>query len=295
MEKIQCTIIKSGRCDEYGRPLTVAQKYTGTLDYVRQLYTSGYATVNDVAVFDDDSTPQDSRVATVSKGRIPVEAELDAVTGWISLLIGGQSLGVGGTYTWATKPLPSALTGQIYISDIGVGGSYWYSDGSKWRPVGGRVTLKNTLTDVTNATVQKVVLDYATLPAGLVSDGDVLAVSFVKERTGGTSDTDTTDLCVGTVAATPGTSVGLNTAVLATTQIQFAANWSVRRETPTTVRPTSMTGSTGVGGGVNANVVATIPNMDTQTTYLQLTSDLTNAAGEVVHLRGFTVTLVCGS
>ena len=295
MEKIQCTIIKSGRCDEYGRPLTVAQKYTGTLDYVRQLYTSGYATVNDVAVFDDDSTPQDSRVATVSKGRIPVEAELDAVTGGISLLIGGQSLGVGGTYTWATKPLPSALTGQIYISDIGVGGSYWYSDGSKWRPVGGRVTLKNTLVDVTNNGAAKVVMDYATIPAGLVADGDLLTVSCIKERTGGVTDTDTTDLCIGTTATAPGTTVGLGTGVLATTQIQFAANWSVRKESPTAVRPTAMTGSTGVGGATSANATATVPNMDTQPTYLQITSDLTNAAGEVVHLRGFTVTLVCGS
>lgn len=225
-----------------------------------------------------------------------VKAETNPLTGEIEYLSAGiKKIGVGGTYTWATKPLPSALTGQIFISDVGIGGSYWYSDGSKWRPVGGRVTLRNTIVDVTNNGAAKVVMDYATLPAGLVADGDVLMVSCSKERTGGATDTDTTDMCIGTVAVTPGTTVGLGTGVLATTQLQFAANWSIRKEASTIVRPTAMTGSTGVGGSAAASATATVPDMNAQTTYLQITSDLTNAAGEVVHLRSFVVTLVCGS
>ncbi len=32
--------------------------------------------------------------------------------------------------TWATKPSPASRIGPLYIEDIGVGGSYWYSNGS---------------------------------------------------------------------------------------------------------------------------------------------------------------------
>lgn len=242
------------------------------------------------------STPSGGVGAEVNGREVAlVSAETNPLTGGFSLQVGGQLLGIGSAYTWQTKPAPSALTGQIYISDIGIGGSYWYSDGSKWRPVGGRVTLRNALTVISNSGAAKVVMDYATLPAGLFADGDLIHIHVVKDRTGGTADTETTDICIGTASTTVGTSVGLGTGVLATTQVQFTSNWSVKKQTPTTVMPTAMTGSTGVGGGTAVNVIATVPNMDEQTTYLQVTSDLTIAGGEVANLRAFVVTLVCGS
>lgn len=51
---ITCTITKAGRADEYGRPLLVGQSYTGVDAFVESLYMSGYATVSNVNVFDDD-------------------------------------------------------------------------------------------------------------------------------------------------------------------------------------------------------------------------------------------------
>jgi hypothetical protein len=36
------------------------------------------------------------------------------------------------SYTWATKPAASSFSGQALFSDIGVNGSVWYSNGSKW-------------------------------------------------------------------------------------------------------------------------------------------------------------------
>jgi hypothetical protein len=226
---------------------------------------------------------------------VPVFATTD-VTGVIKLSAGGVSLGgVGQTFTWATKPLASALTGQIFISDVGVGGSYWYSDGSKWRPVGGRVTLKNTIAAITNSAAPLVVLDYATMPAGLVSDGDTVEVWFSKERTGGVADTDQTDIRIGTVAATPGTTCGLTTAGLATTTIWLASRWAYRKESNITVRPMTIAGTVGLGAATVANQAISVDAMDPQTTYLQITSDLTIAGGEVVNLRGFRVTLIAGS
>ena len=94
MKSIKCNIIKAGRGDVYGRPFAIGQIYAGPFDYVRQLVSCGYATVDDAAVFDDDSTPQNSEIAIVGKGRMAVEAELNEVTGGIEISSGGQAIAV---------------------------------------------------------------------------------------------------------------------------------------------------------------------------------------------------------
>jgi len=206
---------------------------------------------------------------------------------------------IGGTLTWAQLSALSAAAYagmQVYVSDVGVGGSFWYSVGDKWRPVGGRVTIKNTISPVTNNGAPKVILDYATLPAGLVADGDVLDVWYHKERTGGTADTDATDimhgyeLVVGTCVST-----GLTTSGLATTNITLTNHCRLRKESATSLRPLTIGGGTGLGASTSAFPAAAVANMDSGKTYLVVTSDLTTAGGEVSVLRGFTVDLICGS
>lgn len=44
---------------------------------------------------------------------------------------GNATVGMS-TYTWANKPNPVGFRGQIFISDVGVDGSIWYSNGTKW-------------------------------------------------------------------------------------------------------------------------------------------------------------------
>lgn len=199
--------------------------------------------------------------------------------------------------TRATLPAASAVPKWcVFISDVGVGGSYWFSDGSRWRPLGGRCTLKNLVTEISNSAGAKIVLDSVLLPgAGLFVDGDVIRTEYTKQRAGGTSDTDATDIMIGTAAATLGTSVGLTNSGLATTNIEIDVRAAFRKVSATSVRPLSLTGSLGFGIGAAASVAATVPNMDTQDTYLQITSDLTTAGGEVAWLRAWTVELVAGS
>lgn len=190
----------------------------------------------------------------------------------------------------------SELNGRTaYISDVGIGGSFWLSDGSRWRAIGGSYVLKNSVSNITNSGAAKVVMDYVALPIGLFKDGDVLQIDFEKSRTGGTSDTDATDIMIGAAATTPGTSLGLGTSALATTSVELASRYRVRRDSSTSIRQLSISGSVGTGASTTLFASAVVPNMDSQQTYLQITSDLTNAAGEVVHLRGWTVTHIMGS
>lgn len=201
-------------------------------------------------------------------------------------------------FTWATLPAASAVPKwAVFVSDVGIGGSFWYSDGARWRPQGGRVTLKSLITPISNNGAPKIVMDSCALPAGLLGDGDVLRVSYQKQRLGGTADTDATDIMLGTVAATLGTSTGLVTSSLATTTIQIDVRGELRKDSATSLRPLSQTGTGayGFGASIAAGVAITVPNMNTQQTFLQITSDLTTAGGEVAWLTEFTVEMVAGS
>lgn len=199
-------------------------------------------------------------------------------------------------FTWATLPAASAVPKwAVYVSNVGVGGSFWYSDGTRWRPYGGSVTLKNLITPISNNGAPKIVMDSVALPAGLLGDGDLLRITYQKQRLGGTADTDATDIMLGTVAATLGTSTGLITSALATTTIEINVRAELRKDSATALRPLSLIGSVGFGAATAAGTAATVPNMNTQQTFLQITSDLTTAGGEVAWLTGFNVEMVAGS
>jgi len=185
---------------------------------------------------------------------------------------------------------------SVFFTDVGVGGgSFWYYTGGKWRPYGGRVTLKNGITNITNSAAPKIVMDSCTLLPGLWQDGDVIHANIFKERTGGTSDTDSTDLMIGTAASTLGTSTGLVTAALATTSISLAVDYRLLRVSSTSVAPLSIGGAVGLGASTTAFPAVTVTNIDNNTLYLQTTSDLTTAGGEVANLRSFYVELIIGT
>lgn len=199
--------------------------------------------------------------------------------------------------TWANRAALVALgLTSAFFTDVGVGGSHWDYVGGRWRPSARRVTLKNLTADVSNNGAPKVVMDYATLLAGIWQDGDIIECKIVKERTGGTSDTDATDVMLGTVAATLGTSLNLSTSALATTTISMAALFAWRRVSNTSVRSQGVAGAVGLGTSTSANSLITgLANLDSTDTFLQVTSDLTTAGGEVSWLRGYTVTLISGA
>lgn len=198
--------------------------------------------------------------------------------------------------TWANRAAAQSA-GFAFFTNVGVGdGSYWYYSGGRWRPYGGRVTLKSLTTDVSNNGAPKIVMDYATILAGVWQDGDIIVADIVKERTGGTADTDATDVLLGTAPTTLGTTLNLSTSSLATTAISLALEYRWRRVSSTSVRSQSVAGAVGFGSSTSANSLITgLPNLDSTDTYLQVSSDLTTAGGEVAWLRGYNVTLIAGA
>lgn len=74
-------------------------------------------------------------------------------------------------YTWSAKPLASRLNGvTIKITDIGTNGSLWISNGTRWTPLNGDVTLacSNASPSLTG-TLSETALATYTIPGGLMS------------------------------------------------------------------------------------------------------------------------------
>lgn len=57
MENVTVTILKSGRCDDWGRPYAVGNSYSVEFNEARSLWQSGFASVVDSAVLNDNYTP----------------------------------------------------------------------------------------------------------------------------------------------------------------------------------------------------------------------------------------------
>lgn len=108
---ITCTIIKNGRADEYGRPLTIGQSYTGSYYFVKDLVRSGYASVKDQCVFDDDSTPMCSEVAVIPDGSLAVSAVVNELTGGLRISSGDKQYGL--------SPVLFPANGQIKYASYG--------------------------------------------------------------------------------------------------------------------------------------------------------------------------------
>lgn len=126
-------------------------------------------------------------------------------------------------FTWATKPAANAFPVgvPVYLSDIGVGGSSWYTNGTNWYPVSGKllyaqsnnpISITGTLNDQTGSsgTARATV----TLPSNILLDNGSVEIETLfsytnsanaknlRIRFGGTSGTvylntsPTTTACV---------------------------------------------------------------------------------------------------
>jgi hypothetical protein len=91
-----------------------------------------------------------------------------------------SKLGFNGTrnLTWAQRPNAAQYQNEIiYISDVGIGGSYWTSNGTYWSPLNGEVTLAQSGASVSvTGTLTETALATYTMPGGLMSANGQLEI-----------------------------------------------------------------------------------------------------------------------
>jgi hypothetical protein len=86
------------------------------------------------------------------------------------------------TSTWAARPAASASVGQgMWVTDIGVAGSLWYSNGKGWTPVSNPLVLahkfSNARMDASVGANADVLLDSHLIPAFLLGPASSLRIT----------------------------------------------------------------------------------------------------------------------
>lgn len=175
-------------------------------------------------------------------------------------------------YTWATKPSPVGEHGlHVYISDVGIGGgSVWYSDGLRWRAVGGKVTLlkRITATATSASGTEQIAEQTPIMPAGLIQTSDTIRTVLSVQKSG-TGVATTTSLRLGTAGTIADTAVWA-LANPAAANRTFATVIELIRVDATTIRGSGLiaAGVYAQGGAFPADV--TVANMDSSALYLTL-------------------------
>ena len=200
--------------------------------------------------------------------------------------------GLGGLteYAWANRPLATGNGGVvIYITNVGVGGSYWLSDGIRWRALGGSVVLLNT--GGASGTYDSKTIPYSLgIPAGLLQAGDRIAVQNVLAKSGA-SDTFTRSITFGPAGGITDPYIASNSQPGTTTRFINDVT-AVYRKTATSLGPIS-NGSIGGYGTTTAAVAdVAVSNLDTVSQLLDLSVLKTaGTAGETLTVERYIVTL----
>jgi len=102
---------------------------------------------------------------------------------------------------WDNRPSAVGNTGMIlFISDIGIGGSYWVSNGTTWRSMTGRYLLSSINAPIVSGSgTSFTVLNTVTIPANLIKDGDKIMIESSISKSG-TADTYSTSFSIGPLA-----------------------------------------------------------------------------------------------
>lgn len=189
---------------------------------------------------------------------------------------------------------PATYAGMVVrCTNVGRGGSHWYSDGTRWRAVGGVIDLVTTsLTSAGGAS--NFVLGEAAIPAGLWQAGDEIEMLPVAIKSG-TSETATVATFTGTVSGTPGVNLNLGTAAMAAANNQLAPRYGWVRLSATSVGAATISGSIGVGASP-APASSTVSNLDSVAQFVQFVLSGMSSTVETVSMRSFRVRLhTCGA
>lgn len=185
-------------------------------------------------------------------------------------------------YTWATIPAANTVRGwTVFVEDIGVGGSFWTSNGTAWYPVGGMVILAASGAAVANTgnTNENTVATIA-IPAGIMGENGAIEVIPLWDYTNSANSK--------TMKAKFGGSLTYGIATTATASCQML--YIVRNANSVSAQVAqAASGSSGTGAVTGSLLTGTI-NTSAATT-VTLTAQCANA-GETITLRGYIVRLI---
>jgi hypothetical protein len=174
------------------------------------------------------------------------------------------------TSTWAKRPDVTKIVpfmDTVFITDVGVNGSYWYSNGTKYLAVGGRVILANQVTAGTavTSTTAATKTTGVTLPIGLLQVGNNLVVETTIEKTG-TAGTTAPTVSLSAVGAEAHTSLGAAADTITSTNLFVSGRAKLNVVSATTVKKLNSVGTDGQIAAIPTAV--TVPNVTTTATVL---------------------------
>lgn len=209
-----------------------------------------------------------------------------------------------GRYLWANRPAAAGRTGDIiYITDIGPNGagSYWYSDGARWRLVNNASVInQQTAEYVLTGTLSEVLIAQQKIPAGSMKNFDYLAATVAYARpSSGQSSTVTIRYRLGTNPAALTDPVVFTPTAIGAVNTSGAMKFELDRLAPTSVR-LRQSGSLSTPLTWQSSLAfpsaVTVPDMDASDVYMSLTGQILSVVGDSLTLKAGTLELLtCGS
>ncbi len=198
-----------------------------------------------------------------------------------------------GSSTFASLPAASSVPAFIqpfYVSDVGINGSYWVSNGTNWRLMTSPQMVKGLSTPIadnggTGIAIQSQIL----FPPGSLQVGSRLRVELATYKAG-TAQTHTWVIKMGSAGTTSDTS--LMTYQLSASNIQLATLLDFMIDSNTTIHEqlqNVFTTPFGTSTGAESSDV-TIPNITSNALYLSIAS-YSGGATEVGTIKMFNVLL----
>lgn len=197
---------------------------------------------------------------------------------------GGQATNVApDAALWANRATYQASVGRLVrFTDVGggtggvSGGTVMVWNGTRWRPIGGVVTLDAIDTanaGAANTTEQQLNTSHIAIPSGLLADGDRIRVIMAASKSG-TSDTATLRYRFGPAGTTADTLLTTISSLAATNQ-SYQDGFEYKRLGATSIQ------QQGNGSFKGASVAAfpsavTVSSMDANPMFLSITAQMTS-------------------
>ena len=179
------------------------------------------------------------------------------------------------SYVWASRPTASAsnIGKQIYISDLGVG-AFFVSDGTYWRPVGGRIKLQSAVSQIVHTGVTgETSLISVSIPAGLMTPTSKIVVPSLLVTNTNNANAKTLRVRYSTIGGSQVLNVALANVAAYHGRLDISNRGSLTTQVATLYTQSSIYGTT---TGVTTTSVNTA-----NASSVVLSGDLTNAADAI--------------